>query len=219
MHWRDEPVVSMGVSERPFYVARGDEQIPGILWGPEDAAGGLSLVLIGHGGKSEKRNAATLAMARRLAPWSLGTLLPLGAASAWGVAAFLPLTQPPVVVATLDGGATWSQELTLESAFATKLVATSDRIWIYGSTSPLYLPDGPYHPPRRTVIYRRDVAPAAATTPSPSASGDARIGELPSTDARPADSGARPTALLLIAASIVASGVLATILAARVLRP
>ena len=65
MHWRDEPVVSMGVSERPFYVVRGDEQIPGILWEPEDAADGLPLVLIGHGGKSEKRNVGSLAMARR----------------------------------------------------------------------------------------------------------------------------------------------------------
>lgn len=66
MDWRTEPVVSTGVSERPFYVARGDEKIPGILWEPEEAQFGLPLVLIGHGGKSEKRNAASLAMARRL---------------------------------------------------------------------------------------------------------------------------------------------------------
>jgi dienelactone hydrolase len=65
MDWRDAPVISMGVSERPFYVTRGDEQIPGILWAPDEAAGSLPLVLMGHGGKSEKRNAAGLAMARR----------------------------------------------------------------------------------------------------------------------------------------------------------
>ena len=55
----------MGVSERPFYVTRGGEKIPGILWEPEETAGRLPLVLIGHGGKSEKRNVASLAMARR----------------------------------------------------------------------------------------------------------------------------------------------------------
>ena len=36
MHWREEPAVSKGVSERPFYVVRGDEQIPGILWEPAE---------------------------------------------------------------------------------------------------------------------------------------------------------------------------------------
>ncbi len=66
MDWRDVPVVSMGVSERPFCVTRGDEKIPGILWEPEDNASRVPLVLIGHGGKSEKRNSARLAIARRL---------------------------------------------------------------------------------------------------------------------------------------------------------
>jgi dienelactone hydrolase len=66
MDWRNAPVVSMGVWERPFYVTRGEEQIPGIVWMPEEPAGKVPLVLMGHGGKSEKRNAAGLAMARRL---------------------------------------------------------------------------------------------------------------------------------------------------------
>ena len=66
MEWRDEPAVSMGVSERPFYATRGDEKIPGIVWEPEGSAGRLPLVLLGHGGKSEKRNVASLAIARRL---------------------------------------------------------------------------------------------------------------------------------------------------------
>jgi dienelactone hydrolase len=65
MDWRAEPATSKGVSERPFYVARGDEKIPGILWTPEDPAGTLPLVLMGHGGKSEKRNVANLFIARR----------------------------------------------------------------------------------------------------------------------------------------------------------
>jgi dienelactone hydrolase len=46
-------------------VERAEEQIPGILWMPEEPAGAVPLVLMGHGGKREKRNAAGLAMARR----------------------------------------------------------------------------------------------------------------------------------------------------------
>ena len=65
MEWRAAPVVSMGVWERPFFATRPDEKIPGILWMPEEPAGPLPLVLMGHGGKSEKRNAASLAIARR----------------------------------------------------------------------------------------------------------------------------------------------------------
>jgi dienelactone hydrolase len=65
MDWRDEPVVSMGVSERSFHISRGDEKIAGILWEPDEPVGALPLVLLGHGGKSEKRNPAGLAMARR----------------------------------------------------------------------------------------------------------------------------------------------------------
>jgi len=66
MDWREAPTVSRGVWERPFFVARADERIPGILWMPEEPAGRVPLVLIGHGGKSEKRNPASLALARRL---------------------------------------------------------------------------------------------------------------------------------------------------------
>jgi dienelactone hydrolase len=55
----------MGVSERPFYITRGPDKIPGILWTPEQPAGPVPLVLMGHGGQSEKRNPAGLAMARR----------------------------------------------------------------------------------------------------------------------------------------------------------
>ena len=55
----------MGVSERPFFVTRSNEKIPALLWAPDNAADGLPLVLIGHGGKSEKRNPTDLALARR----------------------------------------------------------------------------------------------------------------------------------------------------------
>jgi dienelactone hydrolase len=65
MDWRSEPEISMKVSERAFLVTRADEKIPGILWSPEKQRAPLPLVLIGHGGKSEKRNAASLALARR----------------------------------------------------------------------------------------------------------------------------------------------------------
>lgn len=65
MEWRREAEVSMGVSERAFYVTRGDEQVPGLLWAPEGRTEGLPLVLIGHGGKSQKRNPFDLALARR----------------------------------------------------------------------------------------------------------------------------------------------------------
>ena len=66
MDWRADPVISKGVWERPFQVARAGEAIPGILWMPERPDGAVPLVLIGHGGKSEKRNPASLALARRL---------------------------------------------------------------------------------------------------------------------------------------------------------
>jgi dienelactone hydrolase len=65
LNWRETGVVSKAVSERPFYVTRDGEEIPGILWAPAEVKDKLPLVLIGHGGKSEKRNVASLALARR----------------------------------------------------------------------------------------------------------------------------------------------------------
>ncbi len=55
----------MGFRKRPFYVTRSNEKIPGILWTPEESAGALPLVILGHGENSEKRTAASLAIARR----------------------------------------------------------------------------------------------------------------------------------------------------------
>ena len=63
--WGDDAVTSKGVSERPFQVVRDGDVIPGILWTRDVFDGRLPLVLMGHGGQSEKRNSAGLAMARR----------------------------------------------------------------------------------------------------------------------------------------------------------
>jgi hypothetical protein len=47
------------------------------------------------------------------------------------------------------------------------LVAQGGRIWILDNTSAWNVPDGPYDPPRRTIIYRRDIEPAPDAVPSP----------------------------------------------------
>ena len=65
MDWTGLAAGSMGVAERPFAVHRDGDTIPGILWAPEEASGAVPLVLMGHGGSSEKRNEAGLALARR----------------------------------------------------------------------------------------------------------------------------------------------------------
>jgi dienelactone hydrolase len=55
----------MGVWERPFVVTRDGDTISGILWMPEEPAGAIPLVLMGHGGQSEKRNENGLGLARK----------------------------------------------------------------------------------------------------------------------------------------------------------
>lgn len=65
MDWRAKPEVSLGVWERPFLVERDGDRVPGILWMPEEPDYPVPLVLMGHGGQSEKRNANGLALARR----------------------------------------------------------------------------------------------------------------------------------------------------------
>lgn len=66
MEWVGEPIVSKGVSERRFDLEVDAATVPGILWTPEDAAGGRPLVLLGHGGSQHKRTPNILALARRL---------------------------------------------------------------------------------------------------------------------------------------------------------
>lgn len=67
MQWMGEQVVAMGVAERSFVVERDGDRIPGILWAPAESTGQVPLVLIGHGGQSEKRNPQGVALARRFA--------------------------------------------------------------------------------------------------------------------------------------------------------
>ncbi len=66
MRFVDEPVISRGVNERRFDIEVDGENVPGILWTPEDASGTRPLVLIGHGGSQHKRAPNVLALARRL---------------------------------------------------------------------------------------------------------------------------------------------------------
>src|SRR5918996_5468579 len=55
-----------GVTESRFELKVGDENVPGLLWAPENATGPRPLVLIGHGGTQHKRTPNVLALARRL---------------------------------------------------------------------------------------------------------------------------------------------------------
>jgi dienelactone hydrolase len=65
MHWSHE-VVSDGVRERRFELARGPGPVPGLLWTPTGAEGPRPLVLIGHGASGSKRDDYVVALARRL---------------------------------------------------------------------------------------------------------------------------------------------------------
>ncbi|MEO8538307.1 MAG: hypothetical protein ABI577_01110 [bacterium] len=65
MDWTGTGETSMGVTERPFSISRSGDTIPGILWMPEIATGETPLVLMGHGGQSEKRNENGLGLARK----------------------------------------------------------------------------------------------------------------------------------------------------------
>jgi alpha-beta hydrolase superfamily lysophospholipase len=61
-----EAAVSRGVVERRFDIAGETENVPGIVWTPEDAQGERPLVLLGHGGTQHKRAPYILGLARRL---------------------------------------------------------------------------------------------------------------------------------------------------------
>ena len=66
MEWTNGGETAMGVTERSFVIERAGDRIPGILWSPREGSGPAPLVLVGHGGSSEKRNPAGLAYARRM---------------------------------------------------------------------------------------------------------------------------------------------------------
>jgi len=64
--WVGEGGTARGVTERRFDVMRGTRTIPGLLWTPEGSQAAKALVLLGHGGKGDKRQGYILALARRL---------------------------------------------------------------------------------------------------------------------------------------------------------
>ena len=65
LEWRGEPRSAMGVLDRDFVVHRDGDRITGSLWTAAEGEGPAPLVLMGHGGRSESRNEAAVAMARR----------------------------------------------------------------------------------------------------------------------------------------------------------
>jgi len=66
MEFIGEPATSHGVVERRFDVEGQTGVVPGIVWTPEAAAGPRPLVLVGHGGSTDKRTPYVLSLARRL---------------------------------------------------------------------------------------------------------------------------------------------------------
>ena len=71
--WRGETTAESGVRERDFAIEVDGESIPGVLWSPDrapedaSASGPLPLVLLGHGGRSNKRANSMQTIGRRLA--------------------------------------------------------------------------------------------------------------------------------------------------------
>jgi hypothetical protein len=74
------------------------------------------------------------------------------------------------VIFSSDGGASWQEELSLPG-YATHVAARDGRVWVWFSTSTFDLQGGndiASLSRRRTIIYRRDIEPAApAGTPTP----------------------------------------------------
>lgn len=97
------------------------------------------------------------------APWSLGQVLPIDGQRAFAVGVTgLSLDVPPDVLSTFDGGATWQKEFSLGTYGMTPLTSRDGRVWLLLSTATFDAGglDIPSLSPRRTIIYRRDVAPA-----------------------------------------------------------
>ena len=65
--WRTDATAEGGITERDFIIEVDGERIPGVLWAPEHATGPLPLVLMGHGGRSNKRADRMVAIGHRLA--------------------------------------------------------------------------------------------------------------------------------------------------------
>jgi dienelactone hydrolase len=56
---------SDGVTEQLFTLTSTSDQIPGVLWTPENATGGRPLILMGHGGGQHKQAPGIVERARR----------------------------------------------------------------------------------------------------------------------------------------------------------
>lgn len=61
-----EPAIERGVSERDFVIRAGTRDAPGVLWTPDHASEPRPLVLLGHGGSGDKRQAYITSLARRI---------------------------------------------------------------------------------------------------------------------------------------------------------
>ncbi len=66
MEFIGDAAISHGVVERRFDAHGKVGVVPGLLWTPEGATGSRPLVLIGHGGGSDKRTPYVVSLARRL---------------------------------------------------------------------------------------------------------------------------------------------------------
>jgi dienelactone hydrolase len=64
VEWREDQTYD-GVRERLFVVARGERQVPGLLWTPAGQPSPRPLVLVGHGAGGSKRQDYVVALARR----------------------------------------------------------------------------------------------------------------------------------------------------------
>ncbi len=64
--FKGNPVTDRGVTERDFVLQLDGRKVPGVLWMPEQHAGPMPLVLLGHGGSGHKREQYIASLARRL---------------------------------------------------------------------------------------------------------------------------------------------------------
>jgi photosystem II stability/assembly factor-like uncharacterized protein len=91
------------------------------------------------------------------APWQIRTLVVDSGGDLWGLSQLN--YDPPVIVTSSDGGATWRADYRMDGPYSATLVGKGDRLWLYYSNSKGCFLHGPCEAPRGTVIYRRDTGP------------------------------------------------------------
>ena len=88
MQWDGEATVSDGVRERRFIIEREGDRFPGYLWTREGAgAEPVPLVLVGHGGRTHKKDPKIVARAGELVRregFAAAVMLPSRASAAAG---------------------------------------------------------------------------------------------------------------------------------------